>query len=387
MEMGNPVIKDRNLHIIFSVTLIAVMGVASITPAFPAIIKHFGIEKPQIGLLITVFTIPGVILTPIMGILADRLGRKTILIPSLLLFSIGGAACIIAPNFHVLLICRFFQGIGAATLGSINVTLIGDLYQGLQRTEAMGLNASILSIGTASYPFIGGILAHSNWNYPFLLPLLAIPCAIWVVTSLKNVEPDSKQNLKDYLNNTWKTINQRKVWALFTINVLIFVVLYGSYLSYFPLLLQDRFGSDTREIGIVMSAFSICTAIVASQSKRIHKLIHIRGQLILSFIFYTMGMVFLSFVSTYALLAIPIISFGLGHGMVIPGIQNILVGYAPMKERAAFMSINSMVLRLGQTIGPLYTGLLFTFGGLPATFLGGAFISLLMLAIWIFIKE
>lgn len=85
--------KNKNLSIIFLTTLMAVLGVASITPAFPTIIKHFGITPPQVALLITVFTVPGVFLAPVVGILADRLGRKIILLPSLVLFGLAGGAC------------------------------------------------------------------------------------------------------------------------------------------------------------------------------------------------------------------------------------------------------------------------------------------------------
>ena len=70
------------MYIIFSITLLAIMGVASLTPAFPEIIRQFDISVKEIGLLITIFTLPGILLAPLMGILADRLGRKMILIPS-----------------------------------------------------------------------------------------------------------------------------------------------------------------------------------------------------------------------------------------------------------------------------------------------------------------
>lgn len=68
--------KDRNLLIVFCITLTAVLSVTSISPAFPMIADVFNISDTQIGLLITVFTLPGIILAPIIGILADRLGRK-----------------------------------------------------------------------------------------------------------------------------------------------------------------------------------------------------------------------------------------------------------------------------------------------------------------------
>jgi MFS family permease len=87
------------------------------------------------------------------------LGRKKIIVPSLLLFGIAGTACAFARDFNLLLLLRLLQGIGAASLLSLSVTLIGDLYAGDRRANAMGYNASVTSIGTAIYPTVGGALA------------------------------------------------------------------------------------------------------------------------------------------------------------------------------------------------------------------------------------
>ena len=112
------VYKDYNLHIVFAVTLMAVLGTSSVTPAFPEVAQEFGISRGQVGLLITVFTLPGVLLTPVLGALSDRFGRRKILIPSLVLFGIAGGACAFAPDFDLLLAFRALQGVGAASLGA-----------------------------------------------------------------------------------------------------------------------------------------------------------------------------------------------------------------------------------------------------------------------------
>jgi len=81
-----------------------------------------------VGLLITAFTLPGIILVPIMGILADKFGRKKILVPSLMLFGIAGGSCFFFKNFSILLLLRFLQGIGGiiyVILGMNTVFYIG----------------------------------------------------------------------------------------------------------------------------------------------------------------------------------------------------------------------------------------------------------------------
>jgi len=379
--------EKRNIAIIYLITLVAVMGVASITPAFPSIREHFNISASQVTLLITVFTFPGIFLAPVVGLLADRWGRKTILLPSLFLFGIAGAACFFTNKWEILLLLRFFQGIGSAALGSLNVTLIGDLFSGQKRSAIMGYNASVLSVGTAAYPAVGGALAMAGWQFPFLLPLLAIPTGLLIIFYLKNPEPKEPQTIGSYLKRTWKNINKKTVWGLFIINVLLFFILYGAYLSYFPQLMVERLGATDFQIGLFMSGFSVVTAITSSQLKVINRYLKPKKQLTISFILYFVSMILLSFTGNWWLLIIPLITFGMGHGMLIPGIQTLLVGFAPLNERAGFMSINGMVLRLGQTLGPLFIGLFYAIGGTGVAFLGGALVAVAMIVVSIFMVK
>lgn len=357
------------------------MGVASITPAFPDIIRYFNISPQQVGLLIVAFTLPGIFLTPFTGVLADRYGRKLVLVPSLFIFGLAGFACMFAPGFYWLLALRFLQGVGASSLSSMNITLIGDLFQGKNRTAAMGYNASVLSIATASYPALGGVIAIWGWQYIFALPVLAIPLGIWIIRGLNNPEPKNKAHLRSYFSSVWKTINQRTVWGLFAVNFILFLILYGTYLTYFPLMMENRLGANSSRIGLMMSLMSITTAIISSQLARLNRLLGQKRQLIIGSAFYMLASLLMLAANSYLMLGVAVILFGFGHGITIPSIQNMMVGFAGINERAAFMSLNSMVLRGGQTFGPLVVGVFYAIGGLQASFLSGAVMALLMMII------
>lgn len=372
---------EKNMVIIFGITLIAVMGISSITPAFPGIIKYFGISPQQVGWLIAAFTLPGIFLTPVSGILADRFGRKLVLVPSLFIFGIAGFLCSFMRDFHSLLALLFVEGIGAAGLSSINITLIGDLYTGEKRTTLMGYNASILSIGTAAYPALGGFIAAFGWQYIFYLPLLAIPLGFFVLLRLNNPEPKDHQGIGEYFRRIWKSINQRSVWGLFLVNMLVFVLLYGAYLTYFPILLSERLDATSIHIGLVMSVMSLVTAATSSQLGRINKRFQSRTILLVGAGFYFIAMLSLLISHSWIQVVVSVIIFGLGHGLLVPSIQNLLVGFASIKERAAFMSVNSMVLRIGQTIGPLLIGIFYAIGSLQASFIAGAVVAMMMFGV------
>jgi len=375
--------NDANLRIIFGITLMAVLGVASITPAFPTIARDLNISAQKVGLLITVFTLPGALLVPVLGVLADRYGRKKIVIPALMLFGVAGGACYFARDFNVLLVLRFFQGMGGSSLGSINTTLIGDLYEGRERAAAMGYNASVLSMGTASYPLIGGALAALAWYYPFLLSLIAIPVGFWVIFGLKNPEPKKPESMRAYLAGVVRSINVQVV-GLFFASILTFIILYGVYLTYFPFLVKLSFDGSPVTIGLLMSTMSLTTAITSSRLGWLSHRFSSKALLIVGFVFYGLALLAIPFVHSVWFLTIPAVIYGLGHGVNIPSILTLMSSFAPLEHRAAFMSMNSMVLRTGQTVGPPLIGLFFAMGGTDAAFFAGSALALLTILITLF---
>jgi len=375
-----PIYRDTNLQIIFGITLISVLGIASITPAFPKIVQELNISLQDVGLLITVFTFPMVISTLVLGVLGDRFGRKKILVPSLMLFGIAGTACAFARDFNLLLILRFFQGIGAASLYPLSATIIGDIYSGKERTAAIGFNESVLNLGLASYPVIGGTLAMLGWYYPFILSIVAIPVGLLVLFSLKNPEPKKKQHLREYWSNVWQSMKNRQVVGLFVASTITFIILFGSYFTYFPLLIGDSFGASPLIIGLILASTSLTTAFTSSQMGKIAKVYSERYLIKAAFILYALALVIIPFVPNIWLLLIPTIILGVALGIIFPSMIALLVGLAPMRQRAVFISVSETLVRLGQTLGPLLMGVIFVMWGISGVFYAGASISIVMFA-------
>jgi MFS family permease len=284
-------------------------------------------------------------------------------------------------DFDSLLVFRFLQGVGAASLGALNVTIIGDLYSGQSRTAAFGYNASVLSVGTAGYPLIGGALAALGWYYPFALPVIAIPIALLVLFSLKNPEPRSDQLLKDYLSGAWQSIKNRRVIGLFIASAMTFMILYGSYLTYFPFLLGYKFEASSLLIGVLMSGQSLSTAIASSQLGRLARAFSEAALIKAGYFLYALALALVPLAPDVWTLLIPTIIFGVAIGINIPSIFSLLTGLAPMKHRAAFMSINGMVLRLGQTLGPILVGAIFAIWGIGGAFYAGAAMAIAMVIV------
>lgn len=362
---------DRNLQFVFGVTLMAVLGVSSIIPALPDIMKGLHLGPVQIGLVISAFTLPGVLFSPAVGILADRMGRKVVLVPALFIFSGFGFACFFAQTMNELLVLRFLQGTGAAPLGVLYSTMIGDLYSGPERGQAMGYNASVLAMGTAGYPAIGGFLALLGWNYPFLLPLLAVPLGLAILFFMKNPEPKKTGSLKDYFADALRRMKTREALSLFATTLLTFIILYGPLITYLPILLSHRFSASPATIGLVFLAASGFTGLASFQLGRLTQRFGQRSLLAAAAVFYGLCMLLTPHAPSLALTIPPVICFGLAQGLNIPTVMTMLTTIAPMEQRGAFMAANGLLLRLAQTVAPMIMGGLYALGGMNAVFWGG----------------
>jgi ACDE family multidrug resistance protein len=372
---------DTNLQIIFGITLTYIMGVSSITPAFPKMVKELNISAKDVGLLITVFSFPGILFTPFLGVVADRWSRKKIIFPSLMLFGITGGLCFFVSDFKLLLILRLIQGIGAAPLGFLTLTIIGDLYSKKEIITAMGYNSSVRSIGSAGYPAIGGALAMMGWHYPFILPVIAIPIGFFVLFNLKIPEPENELHIREHLNIVWKKLGSRQIVGLLVIGIIIFIMLFGSYMTCFPLLLGNSFGASSLIIGLIIASVSLIAAFTSSQLGKIIKLFSKKTILKISFFLYTLALLIIPLIPRLELFFIPVLIFGIAHGMGIPVIQALLAEAAPLKYRATFMSVSGMTFRVGQTLGPFLIGLVIGVWGIGGAFYAGAALSIAMFII------
>ena len=353
MDSKKKLYTDTNLLIAFGITLIVVMGVTNITPALPAMAQFFNIPYSSAALMITVFTMPGIILTPILGVLADLIGRKIIIIPSLLIFGITGIIMFFIRDFNLLLILRFIQGIGVSALGAINATIIGDMFTGKDRTIAFGYNASVLNIGTAAYPAIGGFLCIIGWNYPFLLSALALIVAWFAIFHLHNPEPVNTSSLTSYFFAILNIVKSPYVIGLLSTTVLTFILLYGPIITYFPYIISYRFKGTSATIGLFMSLMSIVTAITSSQLQILSKRYSEKNLILYGFIGLCISFVIAGFAYNYFWLAVAIIIGGASNAINNPSLLSLLTAAAPAQYRGAIMSLNGMGLRIGQTIGPM----------------------------------
>ncbi|MBT1155641.1 MFS transporter [Aminobacter anthyllidis] len=173
----------RNTTLLLISTL-TIMAGATISPSLPAIESHFA-GSPNVEILTRlVLTLPAlsiVICAPFAGELADRLGRRPLLIAAALLYGLGGMSGLLADSLPGLLIGRALLGIAVAGVMTTATALVGDYFSGPARDRFMGYQSAFVGFGGLIFLTGGGMLAELHWRAPFAvygLSLLLIPAVV-----------------------------------------------------------------------------------------------------------------------------------------------------------------------------------------------------------------
>lgn len=339
--------------VIFASTLVAVMGVSLISPALPAVQEAWGISETQASLLLSAFTLPGVVLTVPIGLLADRIGRKRILVPSLIVFGLSGSAVVLLKgHFTSILLLRAIQGAASSAIATMTVTLIGDCFAGEKRRTLIGMNAAILAVGAAGYPLLGGALATLSWTAPFLCFLLGVVVAPFGLAFLEEPprhDANSGGTIREFVTGP---TSMRPFAVLYVAIFGIFVLLYGAQLTVVPFILDGSYGLSSGGIGLLLGLPAVAMGTTAMQGDRLLGWLSSFQSIALGFTSYGVGLVLLALTDSLAVVAVALLLFGLGQGLAEPITDTALNELAPDEFRGSIMSVRTTVLRLGTTVGP-----------------------------------
>lgn len=335
-----------------------VMGVSLISPALPEVRRGLDLTEAEASLILSAFSLPGILMGPVIGMAADRWGRKAVLVPCLLLYGVAGASVALAPGFEGVIALRVLQGSGAAGLITLAITLIGDLFEGSRRNSVMGFNAAMLAVGTALYPVLGGSLSLVDWRAPFVVYLVGVAVGLFALRVLE--EPDTgggHARLGPYLRGAFQAVPLRRAALLYGTALGIFVVLYGAILTTLPFLLDGELGLSAFQIGALVSVSSVASGLAASQAGRLARRFPNERIVACGVLSLGVGVLGISVAGTPLLFVAAIVPFGAGMGTAMPALDAAISQLAPGEYRAGATSVRTSMIRIGQTIGPvLFTG-------------------------------
>lgn len=358
---------------ILAVTLMTPMDVPLISPVLPEIGTVFGVSASQAGLFITLYALPGILLAPFIGALADRVGRRYVLTGCLAVFGLAGTAIAFTNDFTIALALRVVQGFAAGSiLSALAMTVVGDRYDGVRHDSVMGVTSAMLSLGTAVYPVVGGYLAGHAWNAPFLMYALTLPVAGVVLFTLDGSTSSSDGSDHGYVREAVRTIPTGRAAALYGVMLVSFTLLFGGLYTVLPFYLAEMFGLDATTIGLVTSTVLVVTGIVSMQNGKLAMRASTTTLLSFGFAFYAIGFLGVALADALPLLVGSLLVFGVGSGLITPTLFAGVSSLAPDHVRAGVMSLQTTTIGVSQVAGPALFTLAAGIVGYQGTLLGAS---------------
>lgn len=362
--------KKLALRSLASIPLISTLANSMLIPVLPSISRELKISSLQVSMLITVYAVAAILLIPVAGYLSDRYGRKTIIIPSLIITAIGGAISGLSAIFleqsayWLILLGRLLQGIGAAGAAPIVLPLVGDLFEREQEvSEGLGIIETSNTFGKVLSPIVGAALGMLAWYAPFLaIPLF---CAISIVLVAFLVEapkePKPQVNLKAFVQSIRTVFREKGRWlyAAFLIGGICMFVVFA-LLFYLSSTLEDKYRLDGVWKGAVL-AIPLATLCMASYvtGKKIGKdKIRMKWVSFAGSVLLTASVLVIGWWENIVYMIAAMVFSGIGIGLLLPCLDAMITEGIEKEKRGTITSFYSSMRFIGVSLGPPAVSLL-----------------------------
>jgi MFS family permease len=377
----------RLLPLILTITGMGVLAFAVVTPALPDLAEEMGVSEGAIGLVQGAVALPGIFLAAYIGYLADRHGRRRVIRVSLIIFGVAGIASFFARSFWLLLGARVAQGLGTSGLLSLGVVVIGDLFVGLERRWAMGLNLAAVTGTTTLAPIVGGILAEGGAFRPFLVYVLAFP-----VFFMARRLPDDRHtkavappltHLRSALGGLERRGRLSDFLGVLPMSFLTLGTFLGLGLTVLPLFLKAEFALSASQRGMVQAVLSASSSTASVMSGWVGARFTPKRVLSTAFMFMVGGFLVMGSSPSLWVLAGGLVVLGLGTGSIFPLLQDYAASAGPAEYRGALVGTWVSANRVGQFAGPAVGTAVANSFGERTTFFAGAVMMTMIAAVWL----
>lgn len=358
---GGEVLSDTQLQLLLLTNLPPALGTALMSPLLDSLQGPYGATEATIGLLMTAYTAPSIVMIPLIGGVADRYGRKPFLIGGLILFSITGAGLAFTTDFRIALVLRLGQGIGFAATIPVIITSIGDIYSGAAEATGQGLRFGGSGLTQAIFPLIGGFLVAASWRYPLLLFTVGLPIALVVALVFKepshSLEGENATHSRlEYIHDLFVLASHPRVTAMLLVRALP-VFIYIMYLTYVSLLVVQSLDGTPGQAGVIVAVTAGTYALVATQAGRVGESFEGRVlPLVVTQLLMGLGVATFA-IAPSVLFAVPgALALGAGFGLAMSLIRSVVTGFAPTRLRGGMVSLFEAVGRVSATLSPVIVG-------------------------------
>ncbi|MDP4169693.1 MAG: MFS transporter [Bacillota bacterium] len=352
-----------------SIPLVMTLGNSMLIPVLPSMEKKLSISAFQTSMIITVYSIVAIFLIPVAGYISDHVGRKKVIIPSLVIAGIGGlisgwAAWKMADAYWVILLGRSLQGVGAAGAAPIVLPLVGDMFKSDDEVSStLGMIETSNTFGKVLSPILGAFLAGFFWFLPFFS--FPVFCSISIILILLLVKcPKTTEKpipFKHFFKNVKKIFTEKGKWlfSIFFIGCILMFVLFGC-LFYLSETFEKEYAIKNLKKGFFLAIplgalclSSFITGKVIKKNKLLMKWLIIGG-IILSAL--AIAALYFS-IQLWFMISMFLLS-GIGIGVGLPCLDALITEGIEKEERGTITSLYSSMRFIGVAAGPPVIALL-----------------------------
>lgn len=356
-------ISAESRTILFLTVFIHLLGFGIIIPLLPYYAETYGATGFTVGLLTTSFSFSQFVFAPFWGRLSDRVGRRPILIGSLLLTGVSYFVYAAATSLALLFVSRILAGVAGAVLSTAQA-YVADTTTPEDRTKGMGLIGAAFGMGFIFGPAIGGVLSRWGFAAPaYASASLALAAAVFAYLRLPESLPREARAGAAANRRSRATLREALarppigiVLGLFFVATLCF----SGMETILALFCQRFYGWGPHEIGFLFAYVGVVAAsmqlgIVGALARRFGERALVRAGLAL------MGTAFVvaGLVPPLALFLVVMGAIAVASGLMTPSLSGLISIATPAGEQGGILGIYQSLGSLARATGPFLAGLLF----------------------------
>ncbi|MCB8820213.1 MFS transporter [Microvirga rosea] len=332
------------------------MANATISPALPGLERQFG-EDPNAGMLVRLLvpapSLSVALFAPFAGLVADRYGRRRMLLAGAILFVIAGCAGLFLPDLPTIFASRLVLGLAVALIMTAQTALIGDYFTGGDRSALSGLQISARNFGGLVFISLAGWFAAISPRLPFAIygiAALFLPLMWKVIVDPQRTSPAPQSRPADSSSDpsSWGFIFALLVLLQAATNTIFFVM--PTQLSFF---FKAAGYNSPVMTGSALGILMLSGGGLALLYGRIQRAIGYVGIFALGYGAMALGFVLLALAATPPAWFAGAAAIGAGYALVSPSFVTLALGLAPPRRRGVAGGVLTASVFIGQFCSPL----------------------------------
>ena len=380
--------QRTTLAIVFLIVIIDLMGFGIVIPLLPLYADAYSPSPALFGLLMAVYSFMQLLLTPVLGRLSDRFGRRPILLLSLLGSVFGYLLFAFQDSIWILLLSRVVAGATGASVATAQA-VIADVTPPEERARGMGLIGAAFGLGFILGPAMGGVAIGLGEAAPGLFAA-AFSAAALLLTLWKLPEtwPEERRAQRQAAERRWFSLDRLRMAlghpqvGVLLVMTFLFIFALSMFESTFALFLDRRLSLEVIDVTYMFVYLGILAAVV--QGVFVGKLAKRFGEqrlVVAGALLIIPGYLFFTQVFTVRAMVILLVPLAVGMGLTGPSLAALISRRSTADEQGGILGIYQGVSSLGRIAGPFWGVYALERLGVGVPYLSGAAVMVVVLIV------